>query len=789
MARNKDTRDYAHDRTATRGFANLAGYASAVSYRLPGDHTVEVARTNPFTGSPDVLTSKGATPGVDIKATREGGKDIAPLLIDQALEHIRRTATALGFVAEEDPEFVPDPHVEQLADGTGYAVHLYQQFRGVPVFQMERTVQFDTDGAVTAVAGTSVSLPYDVGITPEIDVGRAARAGAKDIASPDEGAEKKDQFGQTRKASKVDASRFEPRVVAGFPLPSQPVVLDKGPFADPIPAHVVLFYMGDRARLGWYFVFTLPGYQKQYAIIVAADGKKEDGVTPLGADEGPPILYSQETSFTLGRDETRGRKPRGRATKGRASKSRPKLDLSAGESGGYEAGALESGEPSGETPSTRGKRQKKGTTTTERAAGSDKEVPARALTEGGTAVMTESTTAPAARARRYERIWGRVFTSSPGRGEREQIDFPRAYTPKDYPFDPVPAPFPDDKIPPSWWCDPVQGATIGDCTVAVKGEGMESLPGRAQGQALTFDPSPTSDEQKILNIFYFCNYMHDFFYMLGFDEESGNFQRTNYRGRGLPGDPVLARAHPAAVDGTANMMTLADGRQPLMNMGLVESVNRHTALDADVVFHEFVHGVSNRLVGGRRDARGLQQPQSRGMGEGWSDYFALTIQNYFLAEGEQEKVVTGDWVVNRTQGIRRHRYDENYPGTFGRIGQDYTEEHDIGEIWCATLMQMNRNLGRVLNSRTAGHRLGWQLVVDGMKLTPANPSFLDARDAILQALDARSQAGQLPSGAHHGVVRRAVWQAFSKFGMGPNARSVGATLHGIVEDRNLPPNV
>jgi extracellular elastinolytic metalloproteinase len=144
---------------------------------------------------------------------------------------------------------------------------------------------------------------------------------------------------------------------------------------------------------------------------------------------------------------------------------------------------------------------------------------------------------------------------------------------------------------------------------------------------LTFDPNqPQGDDQKVLNIFYFCNFMHDFFFMLGFDEASGNFQKINFSGKGTGGDPVLARAHAGPVFGTANMLTLADGKQGLMNMGLVSAVNRHTAFDSDVVFHEFTHGVSNRLVGGQLNAQALQQPQSRLMGEGWSDYFALTIQ-------------------------------------------------------------------------------------------------------------------------------------------------------------------
>ena len=42
---------------------------------------------------------------------------------------------------------------------------------------------------------------------------------------------------------------------------------------------------------------------------------------------------------------------------------------------------------------------------------------------------------------------------------------------------------------------------------------------------------------------------------------------------------------------------------PIMNMGLVTSTNRHTAFDSDVVFHEFMHGVTNRLVGGPLNAR------------------------------------------------------------------------------------------------------------------------------------------------------------------------------------------
>ena len=251
---------------------------------------------------------------------------------------------------------------------------------------------------------------------------------------------------------------------------------------------------------------------------------------------------------------------------------------------------------------------------------------------------------------------------------------------------------------------------------------------------IEFNPADQfGDEQKLLNIFYFCNYMHDFLYIVGFDEAAGNFQQVNFTHTGLGNDPVLARAHSQQVTGTANMSTGPDGRPPVMNMGLV-SGPRHTAFDADVVFHEYTHGLTNRLVGGLMQGHALDEPQSSGMGEGWSDFFALTVQNFHRAkQGQKEKVVIGDWVVDQPGGIRTAPYDDAYPVSFGGIG-GMADEHDVGEVWCAALMMMARRI-RAIVGDLDGYRLSWTMVVDGLKLTPANPSFLDARDAILLALD------------------------------------------------------
>jgi extracellular elastinolytic metalloproteinase len=375
-------------------------------------------------------------------------------------------------------------------------------------------------------------------------------------------------------------------------------------------------------------------------------------------------------------------------------------------------------------------------------------------------------------------VLGNVFTHNPGVAQRQTVTFPMAASMYPLAGGQLPTPFPK-----GWWVD--KDETVGNCTIAVTGNTTNTLKAAANGAGLLFDPAQsTDDDQKLLNIFYFCNYMHDFLYMLGFDEQAGNFQTIDFTGLGSGNDAVRAHAHPGKVRGTANMLTPPDGQAPTMNMGLVALPDKHTAFDSDVVFHEYCHGLSNRLVGGRVNSQALVEPQSRGMGEGWSDYFALTIQNHGKTT---EKTVTGDWVIGRPGGIRSAPYDANYPNKFGDLSK-FVDEHDVGEVWCAALMQMNRELGKVFGDKEKGHEVGWQIVVDGMKLVAANPSFLDARDGILTALQDLDTAAKLPAGSF-AKARRAVWEAFAMFGMGANAQTNGPFLKGVVGDSSIPPGV
>ena len=296
-----------------------------------------------------------------------------------------------------------------------------------------------------------------------------------------------------------------------------------------------------------------------------------------------------------------------------------------------------------------------------------------------------------------------------GGSARQMTDFPRPLADYSLPIipDDLPNGFPDD------W---VEGnRTVGNSVDAHLGASGLPSEGSSQGGVLTFNPSnQTGNDQKVVNILYYNCFMHDYFYLLGFREADGNFQRDNLGRGGLQFDRVDARAHSGAVNGTANMATPPDGLNPIMNMGLVEATDRHTAFDSSVVFHEYTHGVTNRLVGGPANSAALEDHQSGGMGEGWSDYIACTINN---------STVVGDWVTNNSAGIRGFPYNSNFPDNFGKLGtgrySGFTPQgrrwpHPIGEIWCATLLEMNRNIGPTL---------GVQLVVDALKLTAANPSF------------------------------------------------------------------
>jgi hypothetical protein len=82
--------------------------------------------------------------------------------------------------------------------------------------------------------------------------------------------------------------------------------------------------------------------------------------------------------------------------------------------------------------------------------------------------------------------------------------------------------------------------------------------------------------------------------------------------------------------------------------------------------------------------------------------------------------------------------------------------------------------------RTGGNNLAVQLVMDGMKLQPCSPGFVDARDAILAADLALTE----------GENECLLWHAFAKRGLGWSADQGSPTNRADgTEAFDLPPQV
>ena len=268
----------------------------------------------------------------------------------------------------------------------------------------------------------------------------------------------------------------------------------------------------------------------------------------------------------------------------------------------------------------------------------------------------------------------------------------------------------------------------------------------------------------VANIFYFVNVIHDFTYRLGFTEAAGNFQVNNFGRGGAGNDSVRAEAQDGSGTNNANFGTPPDGSRPRMQQFLFtlgtadQTDDRDGSVDSDVVFHEFGHGVSNRLVGGPANTSCLGGTQAGAMGEGWSDYWACTING----DG-----VVGEYVTNNpTRGVRRAAYSipaDPVHDSYADLGVGGFEVHRDGEVWAATLWDLRNEIGATISDR---------IILEGMKFTPCGPSFLNARDGILQA----------DQSLNGGVNRCAIWTVFARHGMGVSATGNNGTTHNAATD-------
>ncbi|MBL8952485.1 MAG: myxosortase-dependent M36 family metallopeptidase [Myxococcaceae bacterium] len=194
------------------------------------------------------------------------------------------------------------------------------------------------------------------------------------------------------------------------------------------------------------------------------------------------------------------------------------------------------------------------------------------------------------------------------------------------------------------------------------------------------------------------------------------------------------------------------------------AMGRDGTIENGIVAHEWGHYISNRLIG---DGTGIANNQGVGMGEGWSDFHALLMSvkgedaqvpsnasfNGTYAMAGYTSMLTGPngfyW------GIRRMPYSTNLmknpltfkhiqanvplptgiPMAFGQNGRSNAEVHATGEVWAVMLWECYASLLRDsarLTFEQARDRMRAYLVAS-YKITALNPTFVEARDAMLAA--------------------------------------------------------
>ncbi|KAJ1822777.1 hypothetical protein LPJ60_001899 [Coemansia sp. RSA 2675] len=293
----------------------------------------------------------------------------------------------------------------------------------------------------------------------------------------------------------------------------------------------------------------------------------------------------------------------------------------------------------------------------------------------------------------------------------------------------------------------------------------------------------TYADAAITQLFYTVNTMHDLSFAYGFTEAAGNFQDVNYSGQGRGGDYVVAYAQDGSGTDNANFATPPDGQHGVMRMYVWtgSTPNRDGDLEQDIVAHEFTHGISNRLTGGPANTDCLNDGEAGGMGEGWSDAVAVLLR-IRPTQSRSLDIIMGEYVYGR--GIRSYPYSTSLttnPTTYAYLNKaNYQEVHAIGEVWAEMLYEVmwalndKNGIGDLFaRDLTKGNALFLQILLDAMKLQPCNPTFINARDAILQA----------ESNLSGGNNKCTIWTAFAKRGLGQNASKSGTKY---VDDYTVP---
>jgi hypothetical protein len=223
---------------------------------------------------------------------------------------------------------------------------------------------------------------------------------------------------------------------------------------------------------------------------------------------------------------------------------------------------------------------------------------------------------------------------------------------------------------------------------------------------------------------------------------------------------------------------------------LIGTIDLDGSFDNSIVSHEYGHGISNRLTGGSSSVNCMNNPEQ--MGEGWSDWIALMLT---IEEGDLSTDIRGMSPFASGQsttgtGIRNAPYTtdfliNNYTYGDSNNASNVSEPHGVGFVFATMLWDLTwayidkYGFDSDLFNGTGGNNKVMQLVLDGLKLQPCSPGFVDGRDAILAA-DMASTGGQ---------NQCLIWEAFANRGLGYNAsQGDSESRTDQIEDFSLPPD-
>ncbi|KAK7229231.1 hypothetical protein V2G26_001401 [Clonostachys chloroleuca] len=203
-------------------------------------------------------------------------------------------------------------------------------------------------------------------------------------------------------------------------------------------------------------------------------------------------------------------------------------------------------------------------------------------------------------------------------------------------------------------------------------------------------------EAGVTQAFYVTNMLHDLYYILDFTPEAGNFQMNN--------------------------------------------------------------NVSDRMTGppDNRDCLSAFEPD--GMAEGWSDFYAAALTVKPEADHNSTYAVSA-WGLNNSTAFRLRLYSTDMTTneyTYSSVN-DFNRVHRVGTVWSRQERQSPPRHGEWVP--TDGKFLSVKLTTDGFALQPCNPSFVQARDAIIDA-DVALTGGENAC---------EIWRAFAKRGLGASA--------------------